>query len=134
MLVDVPQRCDTDGDGVLDRQEFGRLMYRNKEKKELERQREQQERELASKEKELGKMVRYELEIEEDIEEDINFNETVDGNDELEEIEEDLPFEIYTFLEEAGRESRSSQDEEIKEDIGQDSDETESVEELPFTL
>ena len=83
----------------------------------------------------MGKMVRYKLEIEEEIEEEIDFNDTADADDEFEEeIEEDITFvndELYTFLEEAGKERKLSIEEEITEELAEESEaEEESIEEV----
>jgi len=130
------QRCDLDGDGMLDKEEFARLMYNHKEKKEIEREREKEEEHKRSKEKEMGKMVRYQLEIAEEIEEEIDYNDTADADDECEEeIEEDITFvndELFTFLEEAGsKERKLSIEEEITEELAEESEaDEESIEEV----
>ena len=84
----------------------------------------------------MGKMVRYQLEIAEEIEEEIDYNETADADDECEEeIEEDITFvndELFTFLEEAGsKERKLSIEEEITEELAEESDADEvSIEEV----
>ena len=83
----------------------------------------------------MGKMVRYQLEVAEEIEEEIDFNDTAEHDEECEEeIEEDITFvndELYTFLEAAGKERRISVEEEITEELAEESEvDDESIEEV----